>query len=98
MPIKQTFQFDNSSITIWEWSKTLPEVEQQEFKDSERRQHAFRDRAIAEGLMQKVGDNYIWRDEEAKQINKPHDPVWFKYWERYLQETGTEFSIKEEKI
>lgn len=98
MPIKQTFHFKNSSITLWDWVKTLSEVEQQEFNDSELRQHAFRDQAIANGLMQKVGDNYIWRDEEAKQINKPQDPVWFKYWERYLKETGTQFSITEEKI
>jgi hypothetical protein len=93
--MKETFYFINPNggpvININEWVGTLPENEQQEYHDALSRQFTLRQSYVDSGALTVIDTGYIWRDHEAWINNKPHDPVWDKYFARYLKETGTIF-------
>ena len=46
----------------------------------------------------KEKDVYIWKDAETERINKPHDPIWQKYWDRWQAETGSTCILKKTEI
>lgn len=83
-----------------EWVATLPLDEQQEYAAARARQNSLRSVAIEQGKMEidnsSDAQDYIWKDESALTINKPNDDVWLKYWDRYLAETQTIFTIEVE--
>jgi hypothetical protein len=69
------------------WIKTLSESEQQEFKEATQRQEAIRQQFIDSGKMAIGHGGYIWREQDNDPIQKPNDPVWDSYWQRWLTET-----------
>ena len=96
MPVYQTFTYTwpegVTPMTWWEWIETLSVEEQLKVRESEKRQHAFRDIAIANGNLAFDNDearSYIWKDTEAHIINKPNDPEWLEFQFRYHAETQT---------
>ena len=116
MPVKTEFHYASNNkgevpVELYAWLKTLPLDEQQEFKEAEARQLAFRQEAIDRGdMIVVVSENqdrpgnwegkltdYVWRDAETEQRGKQHDPAWLIYWQRYLTECNIKFeSVKKE--
>lgn len=94
MPVlmKMVWEYpNNKKTTIEDWVKTLPIEEQKEFYDAQKRNLEFREQAIKEGRMVIVHDDYVWKNEAEYDKNKPHDPVWSSYFQRWLKETGIKF-------
>jgi hypothetical protein len=75
-----------SSVILENWVLTLSQEEQQEFSKARERQYAYRQVAMDKGNMEIVPEGYKWRDEDAHTENKPNDPIWVKYFERWLSE------------
>jgi hypothetical protein len=108
---KFTTQKGQELITLVQWVSTLTQNERTEFRQAEQRQLEFRQRVVdANKLTVRINNSkdgkwqeyYIWDDShvENKTIGeyKDCDCVWFRYWNRYLKETGTTFEIIETKI
>lgn len=79
---------DGKPSKIEDWVITLPIEEQTEFFAAQKRNIEFRDQAIKEGRMKITEEGYEWINEEEFKKNKPHDPIWEQYFQRWLQETG----------
>jgi hypothetical protein len=96
MAVIQEFEYtwpDGSTpIQFHPWIETLPQAEQEEFAQALGRQQSIRDQWISNGLLEKTSTAYIWKDEQTFTTNKPTDPVWSKYWERWIKETGVKFN------
>ena len=96
MPVYQTFTYTwpegVTPMTWWEWIETLSVEEQLKVRESEKRQHAFRDVVYQNGNLT-VGTEephqYVWKDTEAFKTYKPNDPEWLKFQLRYQAETQT---------
>jgi hypothetical protein len=85
-------------MLLHDWVATLSKEEQDRFYESERRQRAYRAEAIAEGLMDIAGpDTYVWRDEATAERNKRTDLEWKAFFDRYILETQTIFTVREER-
>lgn len=91
MPIIHTFKTSwpvgAKPLSMEQWAATLSTAEQDEFTHANLRQKAFRAQVIEDGKMVLGHDTYTWADKEAADINKPNDPIWLLYWDRYLLET-----------
>jgi hypothetical protein len=76
-----------------DWLKTLPLEEQLEFADADKRQKQLRQDAIDEGRLvySDTSREYIWKDKDTFHINKPADPGWMIYWDRWLKEENIIF-------
>lgn len=104
MPIRQHWEFiwpSGIQITFLQWIETLSNEEQEEFRAAKTRQHEHRQKVIDEGRMtMPPGQHqvYEWRDQAAREQGKPNDPVWLKYWERYLRETQTQWVSRDIEI
>ena len=102
MPILSKFIYTwpagKSPIWIEQWVRTLPQSEQDEFRSADIRQKEFRKIVIDQGNLQVTNDGYVWKDKDALDVNKPTDPVWQIYWNRWLNETGVEFTIEQIEI
>jgi hypothetical protein len=101
MTILQKFEYTwpegADQIEMYDWLKTLPQSEQDEFAEGQRNGERLRQIAIDDGRMIVRADgNYEWRDAEAFAVGKQNDPIWQKYWKRWQVETGVIFSIKYE--
>jgi hypothetical protein len=110
MAIRQEFVFTpppgKEFIDINIWARDLPDLERQEWLAAVDRQLGIRQKAIDQAAL-KVDDSnpklhsYVWDEEAIKHKPpmeyKPYDEVWIKYWNRYLEETGTKFEVKEIK-
>jgi len=103
MSVKHEFEFragdGQTAVTIVEWLRTLPEDQQKEFKEAKNRQFAARQECIDRGdlIVQDADDGsvlYIWKDEETERIGKKQDPIWMKYFNRYLEENNIQFEVK----
>jgi len=85
-------------IAFEDWVNTLPEQEKAEFQAGQVKQNEYRQAAIDAGKLKinlETGKpiSYTWTSPEALTENKPHDPVWQKYWDRYHNETGIVFEL-----
>ena len=84
---------DNASQD--DWINTLTVEEQLEYYAANKRQKQFRQDAVDEGRL--VFDDtlrqYIWKDKDAYHVNKPSDPVWMKYFERWIEEENIIFTM-----
>lgn len=71
------------------WISTLSPAEQDEYILARTRQQSYRQQAIDAGKMFiKDDDKYVWSDYNAMKIGKPEDPIWRKYFDRYLAENN----------
>ena len=109
MAIRQEFVFTppegTEFIDINTWARDLPSDQLQEWLAAVDRQLAIRQKVIDQAELKvdtsnpNLLDSYIWQEDAIKDKPayeyKPTDPVWLKYWDRYLQETGIKFEIKE---
>ena len=103
---KYTVAPDGVWITLNDWIATLPEDQQTEFHSAEARQIAIRSQVIEQGTLALARSatntrgtiDYVWKDEAAAQQNKPRDPIWYQYFDRYLKENNITFEIIERKI
>lgn len=108
MPIRQEFVFvppeGTEFVDINIWAQRLPESERQEWLLAVERQLQLRQRSIDQGQLTVDTTNserncYIWDEHTVKNSRpmeyKPYDDIWLKYWNRYLQETGIKFEVKE---
>lgn len=84
-------------VHMEQWVTTLSQDEQHEFAQAKERQRAFRAETVANGNLKVAVGSYEWKDENSAKINKPNDPVWLKYWDQYIKETGMKFNITEIK-
>ena len=98
MPVVQKFTYSwppgVTPMTHYQWLNQLPADEQARYKEAEKRQHDFRQQVIDSGKMSVDHDTYTWSDAEAAKQNKPNDPVWLEFWNRYLEETQTIFNCE----
>jgi hypothetical protein len=96
MTVVQKFEYDwpegVTPIDFVSWTQTLSQEEQDEFSEARRRQESYRQEAIDAGRMQMIDGTYVWVDQTAAKLNKKSDPIWVRYWRRYLKETQTRFS------
>lgn len=69
----------------WVWSHSLSSAEQQEFDQAELRQLQYRQEAIDQGLLTVHADGYYWKNDETFAQGKKFDPVWMKFWKRWVQ-------------
>jgi len=107
MSIKHEFEYTKADgtpvISLVEWIHTLPANEIQEFKESMQRQFDTRQQCIDKGdlIVQDADDGttyYVWKDEETERIGKKQDPIWMKYFNRYLEENNIQFNVRKTKI
>jgi len=93
-------------ITLHNWIRTLPVDQQDEFYSAEKRQFEYREQKIQEGQLtvdlsvpaDRRGSNYIWKDSAAAEKNKPYDPIWLEFFDRYLSENGITLNIIKREI
>jgi hypothetical protein len=108
MAIRQEFVFTppkgTEFIDFHTWAWDLPSDQLQEWLAAVDRQFAIRQKVIDQGALKVDTSNpelqaYIWQEDAIKDKPvygyKPADPVWIEYWNRYIQETGIKFEIKE---
>ena len=97
MTVVQKFKYEwpdgVTPIEFIDWIRTLPELEQDEFFAAKRRQEDYRLDAINNGRLQLEHGTYVWKDQKEAKLNKQSDPVWVKFFQRYLAETHTKFSV-----
>lgn len=112
MPVVQKFSYRQADGTIIphdsdrvyyifaDWLNSLSEEEQIEYKKADIRQKLLRQEVIDQGnlTIASGGTGYVWKDEHAYDLGKPTDPVWFKYWYRYMSETKQEIIVTNEEI
>jgi hypothetical protein len=89
---------DIQPILFLDWIKLLSESEQEEFYQAKERQEAHRQQAINDQRMEMSKGTYIWTNQEEANKNKPSDPTWVKYFQRYLRETNTQFKVIYEEV
>ena len=107
--VKQTFEYapplDSPFIEYHVWAKkSLNKEEYAQWIKAVDRQSALRQKAIDAGYLIYDLDNdaYIWDEEwtigKKDEDFKEYDHEWVSFWERYLKETGIEFSSHKEII
>jgi hypothetical protein len=77
------------------WIKTLTVEEQLEFYAADKRQKQLRQNVVDEGklVFDDTLSQYIWKDKDTFHVNKPSDPVWQIYWDRWLKEENIIFTM-----
>jgi hypothetical protein len=99
MPILSKFIYTwpdgRTPIDLYQWLTTLPAEEQEEFRLADIRQKEFRKQVVDQGNMQITNDGYVWKDKNSLNIGKPTDPIWAIYWDRWINETGVQFTIEQ---
>ena len=97
--VKQSFEYNTIDgrlfVPFFRWISTLSKQEQQEFQAADVRQKQYRQVAIEKGDMTIDSDgNYIWKDSATAEKNKPFDPVWLIYFNRWQEECGIVFNTR----
>lgn len=99
MPILSKFVYiwppGAAQIQFYPWIATLTQAEQDEFRQADIRQKEFRKQVVDQGNLQVTNDGYVWKDENSLNISKPTDPTWIIYWDRWINETGVQFTIEQ---
>jgi hypothetical protein len=92
-------------VTFGTWIRALPEPERSNGLDAIRRQLEIRQHYVDAGLMKVVIDpagkkdpSYIWSNEEAATNNKPNDPEWELFWNRWIKEYNITFNVEKKQI
>ena len=88
-------------ITLHNWILTLPVDQRNNFYSAEKRQLEYRSQKVQEEQLavdfsihaDRRGSNYVWKDSEAAEENKPWDPIWLTFFNRYLSENGITLNI-----
>ena len=80
-------------VELFEWLETLTPKEKQQWEEARARQEKIRQQAIDQGRMQLGNRQYVWKDKQEASVNKQNDPEWENFWNRYLQETQTQFRV-----
>jgi len=89
-----TYPSGDTASSQDDWIKTLTVEEQLEYYAADKRQKQFRQDAVDEGrlVVDDTLGQYIWKDKDAYHVNKPSDPVWMKYWGRWIEEENIIFT------
>ena len=99
MPILSKFVYTwpagAKQIQLYPWIETLTQEEQDEFRQADIRQKEFRKQVVDQGNMQITNDGYVWKDKNSLNTGKPADPTWMIYWNRWIHETGVQFTIEQ---
>ena len=102
MAVVQRFIFEwpegVKQIDLFAWIRTLPRAEREEFYQAKERQEAHRQQAIDAQRMELSKGTYVWKNNDEAKKNKPSDPTWVKYFQRYLRETNTQFKVVYEEM
>ena len=102
MPILSKFIYTWPDGTIpimfYDWINTLSKEEQDEFRQADVRQKEFRKQVVDQGNLEVTNDGYVWKDKDALTTNKPTDTIWQMYWNRWINETGVQFTIEQKEI
>jgi hypothetical protein len=93
-------------ISLHNWIRTLPVDQRNNFYSAEKRQFEYRTQKIQEGQLtvnrntvgETRGSDYVWQDSEAAEKNKPYDPIWLEFFDRYLSENGITLNIIKREI
>lgn len=80
-------------VELFEWLETLTPKEKQQWEEARARQEKIRQQAIGQGRLKLGNRQYVWKNEQEASVNKQNDPEWEKFWNRYLQETQTQFRV-----
>lgn len=107
MPIRVNFVYEwppgVTPIYFHEWIESLPPNDQINAKLSVERQSEIRSKYVESGTM-KMGrlsptaSFYEWKDHDSFETNKPSDPEWGIFWNRYITETQTIFTMVTEEV
>ena len=88
-------------LKLVDWAESsLNPGELKVFNDAVERQHRLRQAAIDAGVLvlDSETDDYVWLKEHTigKQAYefKEYDEEWLQFWNRYIKETGTLFSLE----
>lgn len=96
MAIVHEFRFTpapgTTLIKISAWADTLPADQKTEFYAAEQRHIAAKAQSISQGNLVVEQGKYVWKDAAAAQQNIPMDPVWLRYFNRYLSENNITFN------
>jgi hypothetical protein len=88
-------------VNFMDWINALSPAERLEFDLAEARQAETRQKHQDQGNLV-VGESiespqHVWQDEESAKTGNKSDPVWTRYFDRYLAETNTTFTITYEE-
>ena len=81
-------------IKLYPWIATLSQEEQDEFRLADIRQKEFRKIVIDQENLKVTNDGYVWKDTDTLNTGKPTDPTWQIYFNRWINETGVQFTIE----
>ena len=90
MNVRQTWQWKNRDgrdvIDLNQWAQHLPQEQAEEYQASVQRQFQLRQEAIDREDMHIDPDTgfYVWKDMQTANKGKFNDPVWDKYWQKYV--------------
>lgn len=88
-------------VNFMAWVNDLSPAERLEFDLADARQTAIRQQPQDQGTLV-VGESleapqHVWQDEQSAKNGNKSDPVWTRYFDRYLAETNTTFTITYEE-
>jgi hypothetical protein len=88
-------------VNFMAWINELSPAERLEFDLADARQNEIRQQHQAQGNLV-VNDSiespqHVWQDEQLAKDGNKSDPVWTRYFDRYLAETNTTFTITYEE-
>ena len=102
MAVAQRFIFEWPNgvkpVQLFEWVEMLSREDQQLWKEARQRQENIRQEAIDANRMHLGKKEYIWKDDREAIVGKLNDPLWEQMWNRYLQETQTQFKVVYEEV
>lgn len=88
-------------VNFMDWVTELSPAERLEFDLAEARQLEIRKQKEDQGQLQVStsveSPQYVWQDEESAKTGVLSDPVWDRYYKRYLDETKTILTITYEE-
>ena len=97
MAIVKRFEYiwpqEATPIELDIWGTTLSQAEQDEFAQALARQEAIKQKCIDDGVLVADTDSQEWKDQNSFMQNRLIDPVWQSYFERWINETGVQFSV-----
>ena len=108
MPIIQKYIYEwpegATQLTLEEWVKTLPAIDQKAFLEAKKRQDEitkghYSSGKIIDQPMTPNQPSYLLKDDEsATFVNEAHDDIWIYFFNRYLEENGITFYIVAEAV
>ena len=89
-------------VNFMDWVNELSPAERLEFDLADARQNELRQQHQDQGTLLDVSESiespqHVWQNEESAKTGNKSDPVWTRYFDRYLAETNTTFTITYEE-